>query len=134
MNGWRAPGWDSLYRDDAEGWEQLTRAMHEIGTSSRERGVPVILVLFPDLAPGQWTTESYPYRNIHSKVGSAARDAGLQVLDLVPYFASEAADWKQWWATPYDSHPGVRAHAKAAEAVAGHIAVLRDSLAGDKGG
>ena len=35
VNRWRKRGWDSLYRDEAEGWEQLTRGRRPSGLGSR---------------------------------------------------------------------------------------------------
>src|SRR5690606_9538975 len=78
----------------------------------------IYLVMFPDLAPGTWTTSDYPFRGIHEKVAATAAGAGFRVIDLVPTFVAAGLDWRAWWATPYDSHPNAAAHRMAAETIA----------------
>ena len=112
---------EGRYEESAPGWGQMRAALQEIGDSARGRAVPALLVLFPDLTPGEWTAETYPSRDIHERVAATARSAGLEVLDLAPAFAAEGGDWKRWWASPYDAHPNEAAHAVAAAAVARHL-------------
>ena len=104
-----------------------------MGDSARARDTPIVLVLYPDLLPGEWTAESYPARGIHEQVAAEARAAGLSVLDLAAAFAGQGGDWKRWWATPYDAHPSAAAHAVAAEAIARYIRE-RDLLSGAHSG
>jgi len=110
--------WEALYRDGSETWRQFEEALYEMADSARARAVPIYLVMFPDLAPGTWTTSDYPFRGIHEKVAATAAGAGFRVIDLVPTFVAAGLDWRAWWATPYDSHPNAAAHRMAAETIA----------------
>lgn len=106
-----------LYAEDAPGWAQLRSALHEMGSAAEERGVPIVLLLFPHILPGEWTLQSYPLRPIHEQVGQEAAAAGFRVLDLAEVFAAAGGDWRRWWATPYDAHPSAEAHALVADAL-----------------
>jgi lysophospholipase L1-like esterase len=110
------------YEDGSAGWARVSGGFHQIAQEARSRGVPVTLVLFPALAPGQWTAESYQFRPIYQKVARAARAEGMAVVDLTPVFAAEGGEWSRWWATAYDRHPGPAAHALVARALARHLA------------
>jgi hypothetical protein len=111
-----------LYADGAAEWARFAVAYQEIADSASARDVPILLVIFPRFIPGEWTQDTYPLREIHENVASLARSLGFHVLDLTAEFASRNGDWRQWWATQYDSHPNARAHAIAAEAIARQIA------------
>lgn len=113
-----------LYDDGSETWRQFEAALYEMGDSARSRAVPIYLALFPALHPGRWTTSDYPFRDIYEKVAATAADAGFRVIDLVPAFVAAGLDWHDWWATPYDGHPGPAAHRLAAATIA------RELLAG----
>jgi lysophospholipase L1-like esterase len=115
-------GFSETYEDEWAGWQEMQSALREIGDSSRARGTPVVLMIFPSLVPGEHTADSYPYAPIIEKVSAAATAAGLDVLDLVPVLAAQGGDWRRWWATPYDGHPNSAAHALAAQALAEYIA------------
>jgi lysophospholipase L1-like esterase len=114
-------GYGQLYAEDAPGWRQAQEALREMGDSGRARQVPVLLVLYPAFVPGTWTEESYPLRSIHDQVTRAAKDAGLEVLDLAGAFAREGGEWRRWWALPWDHHPSVAAHGVAAAAIAEQV-------------
>jgi lysophospholipase L1-like esterase len=110
------------YEDGSAGWRRVSGGLHRIAEQARSRGIPVTLLLFPALAPGRWTAESYQFRAVYRKVARAALAEGIQVLDLTPEFAAEGGNWRRWWATPYDRHPSAAAHAIAARAVARYLA------------
>jgi lysophospholipase L1-like esterase len=110
-----------LYREDADGWRQMKTAIREIGDSTHTRGVPAVYVLHPLFIPGEWTVENYPLRSIHERVTAVASEAGLHVIDLLPVYAAQGGDWQRWWATPWDSHPGVAAHALTARVLAEYL-------------
>jgi len=110
------------YEEGWPGWQQMQDALQTMGDSSRARGTPVVFMIFPNLIPGEHTADSYPYAPIVARVSSAARAAGLHVLDLTPVLAAQGGNWRRWWATPYDGHPNTAAHALAARALAGYIA------------
>jgi lysophospholipase L1-like esterase len=113
-----------LYDSSSATFAQFHSALGTIGDSARARGTPIVMLLFPFFAPGEWTRESYPLRQLHEQVAALAQQEGLRVVDLVPYFAAEGGDWRRWWATQYDSHPNSRAHQLVAD-------VLADSILGN---
>ncbi|HJR63430.1 MAG TPA: SGNH/GDSL hydrolase family protein [Gemmatimonadaceae bacterium] len=123
-----------LYREDSEGWQQMQAAIREIGDSTRARGVPAVYILHPIFVPGEWTVETYPLRSIHERVTTVASEAGLYVIDLAPVYAAQGGDWKRWWATPWDSHPGVEAHALTARVLAEYLRSERWAAALFEGG
>ncbi|HJU64374.1 MAG TPA: SGNH/GDSL hydrolase family protein [Gemmatimonadaceae bacterium] len=114
-----------LYRDGDRGWTQLRHGLREIGDSARSRGVPVVFAIHPMLAPGEWTRDRYPLRDVHAKVAGVARAAGMRVLDVTQAFMAEGGDWKRWWAAPFDGHPNTEGHA----IIADYTARFLDSLA-----
>ncbi len=66
-------------------------------------------------------------------VAAAAQHAGLDVLDLLPAFVAAGKDFKDWWGTAYDSHPGGAAQVLAARTIANYFEehkILADSTAG----
>ncbi len=110
-----------LYNSSSATLAEFQSALAAIGDSARERGTPTLLLLFPFLAPGEWTVESYPLRPVHEQVTSMARAQGLWVVDLVPNFVAEGGDWRRWWATRYDSHPNSQAQRLVADVLAASI-------------
>lgn len=110
-----------LYRQGRTGWRQMRRAMDEMAAASNARNVPVLFFVVPALVPGQWTAATHPHRSIHQQVLSAADSAGLETLDLTPAFGEGDRDIEFWWATPYDSHPGVEAHRRIGQSIAEEV-------------
>jgi lysophospholipase L1-like esterase len=100
------------YRDGAPGWVSVQRSLMEIGRLSRERDVPVVLMIFPNM----WElNDRYPFAPAHAKVAAAARAAGIPVLDLIDAFRGE--DGVSLWVHPGNQHPNERAHAIAGKAL-----------------
>src|SRR5712692_9539420 len=121
------------YTPDSPGWVVEQQAFREMGDSASRYCTPILLVLYPDLFPGRWTLETYPERDIHGMVAAAAQHAGLDVLDLLPAFVAAGKDFKDWWGTAYDSHPGGAAQVLAARTIANYLEehkLLADSTAG----
>ena len=103
------------------GWLEEQRKFHEMADSASQHCTPALLVLYPYLFPGHWTADTYPEKAIHRMVAAAGRSAGFQVLDLLPTFVAAGKDFKEWWGTAYDSHPGSDAQVVAAKAIASYI-------------
>ncbi|HZS90120.1 MAG TPA: hypothetical protein VFE42_21810, partial [Chloroflexota bacterium] len=83
--------------------------------------VPVVLIIFPLMED---TRVAYPWLDIHRRVGAAAREQGLHVIDLLP--AYRAAGFAN---VHTDSvHPNALGHRLAAEALFQLLA--RDRLLG----
>ncbi|HZE76303.1 MAG TPA: GDSL-type esterase/lipase family protein [Gemmatimonadales bacterium] len=120
------------FAPDSPGWLQEQRDFREIADSAARRCTPALLVVYPYLFPGHWTLETYPEKDIHRMVAEAGRNAGFQVLDLLPTFLAAGKDLKEWWGTAYDSHPGSGAQLLAARTIASYLEqhrLLADSSA-----
>ena len=114
--------WDPLFQEGNDGWTQFSSALGEIGESARARGVPVLFAMFPRILEGEWTQDEHPDRGLYARIGRAAADSGLEVLDLTPIFAQPGVDGSRWWATRDDHHPNAAGHDLVARALASHIA------------
>jgi len=109
---------ESTRRDHAPGapgWALVRRKLAEAATLSRERGVPLVLVIFPNL----WELDDYPFAEVHAKVAAVGRRLGLPVLDL--HDAFRGRDGPSLWVHPANQHPNEEAHAIAAEALAAFL-------------
>jgi hypothetical protein len=80
----RITGYLSMYADDASGWVAAREALRAIGTRCRERGVPLVVAIFPLF--GNPLDERYPFTAVHEKVARAGNDAGARVVDLLPSY------------------------------------------------
>ena len=110
------------FESGAKGYAQVLEALREMGDSARARRVPVILMLFPDLIPGTWSADRYPFRQADERIAQIGAQAGMTVLDLLPVFASQHLDGRHWWAAPYSSNPNEAALRLAALTLADFIA------------
>ena len=105
----------SMYADDYAGWAAARRALKAMGGMCRERGVPLVVAIFPLF--GNPLDARYPFADVHAKVAQAAAEAGAKVVDLLPAFRGldgallvvNGAD---------DEHPNEIAHRIAARAIA----------------
>jgi lysophospholipase L1-like esterase len=113
--------WTELYRRRGPEWTALAGALAEMGGAAAERGVPIVLMLFPDFIPGIRAGDELPFAAIHEQVADVAKDAGFSVLDLTPAYLREGADLGDWWATPWDAHPNEAAAGVAARTLADHL-------------
>lgn len=111
----RGISWRQLYAPESSTWAEIEAAVRDLGAQAGQRGVPLVFMLFPVFEPGEWTVETYPFRDEYSRVALVAREAGLATLDLTPVFADSGGDWRRWWVTETDGHPDPTAHAMAAE-------------------
>jgi len=111
----RVEGFRSMYADDYAGWAAARRALKAMGGMCRERGVPLVVAIFPLF--GNPLDERYPFAEVHAKVAQAAAEAGARVVDLLPAYRGldgrllvvDGAD---------DEHPNEIAHRIAARAIA----------------
>jgi hypothetical protein len=55
-----------------------------MGALCRERHVPFVVMIFPLFADP--LDERYPFADIHAQVAQAAREAGAEVIDLLPAY------------------------------------------------
>ena len=107
----RVTGYRSMYADDAPGWVAARAAMKRMGALCRERGVPLVVAIFPLF--GQSLGDDYPFGEIHAKVAEAASEAGAKVVDLLP--AYRGLRWELLVVDGVDDeHPNEIAHRIAA--------------------
>jgi hypothetical protein len=125
----RITGYKSMYADSAPGWIAAQQALRRMGAACRERGVPLVVAIFPLF--GNPLDERYPFPEIHAKVAEAARAAGAKVVDLLPSYRGLRWDILVVDGVD-DEHPNEIAHRIAADAV---LHALDDVIpAGDAGG
>jgi lysophospholipase L1-like esterase len=111
----RIEGFRSMYADGYAGWAAARQALKTMGGLSRERGVPLVVAIFPLF--GNPLDEGYPFAEVHAKVAQAAAEAGAQVVDLLPLY--RGLDWRLLVVDGADDeHPNEIAHRVAAQAIA----------------
>ncbi len=110
----RISGYKSMYADDAPGWIAARRALKQMGVLCRERGVPLVVAIFPLF--GNPLDERYPFPEIHARVAQAAAEAGAKVLDLLPVYRGLRWDILVVDGVD-DEHPNEIAHRIAASAI-----------------
>jgi hypothetical protein len=111
----RVEGFRSMYADDYAGWAAARRALKAMGGMCRERGVPLVVAIFPLF--GNPLDDGYPFADIHAKVAQAAGEAGAKVVDLLPRY--RGLDWRLLVVNGADDeHPNEIAHRIAAQAIA----------------
>ncbi len=107
LNRRRIAAYESQFAADYSGWIAAQRALREMATLCRNKGIPFVVAIFPLLANP--LGDSYPFADIHEKVTSVARDAGALVVDLLP--AYRGLHWELLVVDgPNDEHPNEIAH------------------------
>jgi hypothetical protein len=111
----RVEGFRSMYAEDYAGWVAARRALKGMGGMCRERGVPLVVAIFPLF--GNPLDDRYPFADLHAKVAQAAGEAGAKVVDLLPLY--RGLDWRLLVVDgANDEHPNEIAHRIAAQAIA----------------
>ena len=98
--------------DPAHNKVGLELLQSDLGLLGNFPGCKVAFVMYPLMEDFEG---SYPLAPIHVKVARMAREAGLPVLDLLPYFEGKETSTLQ--VHPTDHHPNGKAHKIAAEAI-----------------
>jgi len=80
----RVEGYKSMYAETAPGWVAARKALKTMGALCRERGVPLVVAIFPLF--GNPMGDDYPFTEIQAKVAEAASEAGAKVVDLLPAY------------------------------------------------
>ena len=126
LRGYPPPGyWDTLYREDEEGWREVDAGFRRIARYCADRGIRPLLVIVPEVAHGGWTVGEA--RDRHARVAGLGRERGFDVLDLLPVF--EAVDVESVRTDPWDTfHLNPAGHRMAADAIASHL--LRSAAPG----
>jgi hypothetical protein len=111
----RVAGYLSMYDDRAPGWIAGQDALRAMAAQCRERGVPLVVVIFPLF--GNPLDDGYPFRVVHAKVAAAASAAGARVIDLLPAYSG--LRWELLVVDgAADEHPNEIAHRIAADTIA----------------
>lgn len=104
-----------MYAEGYAGWVAGRAALRSIGGMCRERGVPLVVAVFPLF--GNRLDERYPFAAEHAKVAQAAAEAGARVVDLLPHY--RGLDWRVLVIDgAADEHPNEVAYRIASQAIA----------------
>lgn len=115
-----------LHAPGSETWDSVVEGFGEIARHTEQAGVPATVAIFPLLGSASWS--AYRYADLHDRVAGAALAAGLEVVDLLPAFATALPS--AWAVDPRDPHPNDAGHEAAARALAEAVApLLRASCA-----
>lgn len=117
LPGCRATDYWSRIHCDAQKWAASEAAFARLAALSRERGFPVLLVIFPLLDRDPHASfATYRWRDTHRQVDEAARRHGFATLDLLADFAPYRPAALQ--VAPHDElHPNALGNRIAAQAI-----------------
>lgn len=102
-------------------WQGVLAAFDDIAQLCRQHGIPAVVAIFPWNEGAPWTEYRYP--TLHERIALAARERGLDVVDLLESFDDQPP--KRLMVQPGDSHPSPAGHRAAASAL---LAWSRDKL------
>jgi len=88
--------------------------LNQLVALSKQAGVPLGIVLFPDTAAS--LGDAYPFGYLHQRVLDVCTEQGITCLDLRKDF-SLVKQRQELWANRLDHHPSARANAIAAEKI-----------------
>jgi len=103
--------WDA--GQNPQGLSEWNEAMSSFGALQRDRGLPVLVALFPWL---NMLDDSYPFGEIHTRIRLTAQDSGIEIMDLFPVF-STLDPMPPIWVHESDHHPSIELHRVAAGAL-----------------
>ncbi|HYN00951.1 MAG TPA: SGNH/GDSL hydrolase family protein [Vicinamibacteria bacterium] len=84
QNQRRLEAYRSQFLPGYPGWAACRAGLARMGALCRERHVPFVVMIFPLFADP--LDERYPFADIHAQVAQAAREAGAEVIDLLPAY------------------------------------------------
>jgi lysophospholipase L1-like esterase len=103
-----------LYEADQPSWIATQRALREMKALADERGIPLLLVVFP-IFDSQLDSR-YHYHALHKTMAKTADELGIDTVDLLPRFVG--IDARRLALDPFlDAHPSELAHRIAADAI-----------------
>lgn len=115
----------SVNAPSGDGWIESERALREMISRCRDRGIPCVVVMFPLLFE---LSEDYPFRDIHRRVGEVVTGSGGHFIDLLPALTDRNP--AELIVHPTDQHPNEKVHEIAGKLVAEGI--QRHALAAKK--
>ncbi len=101
---------------DAQAWSTQGAKLATLVAERRAAGGRFVFVIYPLLHE----LSRYPFASEHARLAAWARDAGAEVVDLLPTFAGQ--DAPSLWVSTQDHHPNAQAQRMAAQAVADALA------------
>ena len=105
--------------------EQVSDSIRRLGELSRREDTPTLFVIHPVFEAERGFRES-SFAKLHARLADEAREAGLDVLDLLDVYGDESVDAlrqpSEGWFDPW--HPNPYGHALAGEAIADEAARL----------
>jgi len=110
----RTEAYRSQFAPDYPGWLAAQKALKLMGNTCRERGIPLVVIIFPLF--GQPLDDAYPFADVHARVSHAAGEAGARVVDLLPLYRGLRSDVLVVDGAD-DEHPNEIAHRIAATAL-----------------
>jgi len=108
-------------------WQSVVTAFGEMHRVTAERGIPVLLVIFPLTKGLPW--DEYEYGDLHEQITAAAEAAGFEVLDLRNVYSQHPC--LDLMVSPHNNHPSKLGHRLAARAIHEWIRAREDELFGD---
>ena len=102
-----------LHDPESLTWKAVQQAFSALGEISRQRQVPIVLLIFPE--PDYSHLDPYPFEGIHQQVREEGEKNGFVVLDLLPLFREEHPERLR--VSPEDGHPSPYAHALIAQQI-----------------
>jgi lysophospholipase L1-like esterase len=96
----------------SEGWDLCRQSLENFAAIAKDRGIPVLLVIYPFL--GQ-LDDTNPFTGSHALIARTASGYGMGVVDLLPHFIRREPSGL--WVSPKDSHPNASANAIAASGI-----------------
>jgi lysophospholipase L1-like esterase len=99
----------SIYKPKTKGFQDMTAALGRLSNYAREKKIPIVLAMTPDIH----NLTDYPFSFIHNAISKLSRDLGFVYVDLLPAFVGRKA--KGFWNMLGDPHPNGIAHKLMAE-------------------
>jgi lysophospholipase L1-like esterase len=100
----------NLYDPAKSGWKEALAAFRELGALSRERRIPALVAILPEM---HQLGPDYPFHEVHQLVARELSLAGVPFVDLVSS-VEPVLPPSELWVSPGDAHPNARAMSQMA--------------------
>ena len=98
-------------------WRNVPHGFARIAAAARAMDAKVVLAIFPHSVVPHW--KAYPYGDLHAQSGRAGREAGFEVLDMLPTMQGLTPPAVRL--SPSDDHPNAKGHQMAGEELAQYL-------------
>ncbi|MAF50518.1 MAG: hypothetical protein CMH64_00330 [Nanoarchaeota archaeon] len=102
--------YNNLYKEDFEGRVLFEDAINELKDISKEKGIPVVIVIIPELHK----LDPYPFESVNEFIRTF-EDENTYVLNVLPYL--QGYEPESLWVSGEDAHPNEIANDMIAEAI-----------------